>query len=1266
MKKESGKNSLTELLQTQLVSLLNSGGIAFFLADPSLLEIQLSSQAASTVGLSTGDLSVFQSYIDPSDLPDHQRTLKHALINREEYTICYKYHSPNGRLIHLEEKGKAITGSNGQLHGIFGTYTDITEKIQLQEELKIALAMAKFPMENPNPVFRVDYTGRVLYANNSSTALLKKLGIKNGVIVDPFFIEHLKSSLKGETTRQLTLKVDANMTFAINIVQNVAEGYANIYVSDITELEELQKRMLQTVADLRAALNSTDDVMILLDDKLHILQFNINASDLFKQLFNHPLQPNTLLSEYMDPQLFCIFEERYNTVIDKGGKIEFEFDMQPFVKRKLWFNVLINAVYEENSNQSIGACISLKDITESKSELLQLETQKEFYETILDNIPADIAIFDHEHRYVYVNPQGIKDVNLRAWMIGKTDYDYCKFKGISTSLADERKDLFQRVLSSKSEHQIESEHVLPNGELKYVIRKFYPYYLNGNFKLMIGYGVDITETKRAHKSLLQSEHRYRTLFENNPLMAFILDKASNIISVNASVFKELDYSEHQLFEHPLINIFPEINRDDMAAKINRCFEEPDQEFGFETRMAKLSGKLIDAEIRAKVIYSEKGVAQLLLICNNITLRKQNERLLEESEKLNRRLIQELPLPVGIIQGTEVILSNEAYQQLLEKNNVDVNYNFIDFIIEEDKPELIKANEILLKGNESVDYQVRISPEQGKIKYVDVRDSLFNYKNQLVTLSLMNDITDRVLMEKKNKEIEERTRHIIDSALDAIIITDLFGKMVDWNKQAQSIFGYTYEEVSKRKLEDIILPENPNQNSINPAFNKVKFVLNQLIETFGLNSAGVKFPIELFIAQIETPEQKLLSFYIRDISVRKNAELKIQETERIENILTNFSADCHAIETIPGVLEMLVSTTHAIFETCDITVFLTDTTGKQLLKFHQNNIKNEQNDSTLRYNFTEGIVGKAASEKIYLFENSNSDSAALENINRLGAPIIINDHTYAVVLFETTSENFHTEFNLNIIRKIFEFTTSRIAKIIDEQNQLKLTRELVRNNAQLQQYSYIVSHNLRAPIANLLGLSKIFNQKDPADNRNRMIIQNIESSANNIDNVLKDLNEILSIKKDLNKSKEYVLFEDVLSTVLKGLEAELHHIRPVLTFDLDVLGMMSIKPYITSIFSNLLANSLKYRANGRDCIITVRSWESDIATILEFEDNGIGIDLSRHGEKIFGLYKRFHMHVEGTGIGLHLVKSQVEALGGHITISSQVDKGTKFKIEIYHE
>ena len=111
---------------------------------------------------------------------------------------------------------------------------------------------------------------------------------------------------------------------------------------------------------------------------------------------------------------------------------------------------------------------------------------------------------------------------------------------------------------------------------------------------------------------------------------------------------------------------------------------------------------------------------------------------------------------------------------------------------------------------------------------------------------------------------------------------------------------------------------------------------------------------------------------------------------------------------------------------------------------------------------------------------------------------------------------------------------------------------------------------------------------------------------------------------------------------------------------------TIKSYITSIFSNLISNSIKYSANDRPCEISIRTLSTTNGMAIEFEDNGIGIDLERFGDKVFGIYKRFHIHVDGTGIGLHLVKTQVEAMNGQISIQSKVNSGTKFTIKFNHE
>lgn len=113
---------------------------------------------------------------------------------------------------------------------------------------------------------------------------------------------------------------------------------------------------------------------------------------------------------------------------------------------------------------------------------------------------------------------------------------------------------------------------------------------------------------------------------------------------------------------------------------------------------------------------------------------------------------------------------------------------------------------------------------------------------------------------------------------------------------------------------------------------------------------------------------------------------------------------------------------------------------------------------------------------------------------------------------------------------------------------------------------------------------------------------------------------------------------------------------------DVDEYVTIKSYLHSIFYNLIVNSIKYRSPGRKPVITITSRRKDGKIILSFEDNGSGIDLEKRGDQLFGLYKRFHSNIEGKGMGLFMVKTQVEVLGGKINVRSQPGSGTIFELE----
>jgi PAS domain S-box-containing protein len=224
----------------------------------------------------------------------------------------------------------------------------------------------------------------------------------------------------------------------------------------------------------------------------------------------------------------------------------------------------------------------------------------------------------------------------------------------------------------------------------------------------------------------------------------------------------------------------------------------------------------------------------------------------------------------------------------------------------------------------------------------------------------------------------------------------------------------------------------------------------------------------------------------------------------------------------------------------------------------------------------------------------------------------------------------------------------------------LIQELTRHNKDLRQFSYITSHNLRAPLSNLLGLLgliKFINIEDPSL---KDIIEGFNVSTNSLNDTINDLLHILYVKENVAIAQEEVPVFHLLQKVITQVSNLLEEIDPDLVTNLDTSDVIYFnKAYLESIFLNLLTNAIKYRSTNRKLKLTILLNKKDGKTILTFEDNGIGLDLNKCRSKVFGLYQRFHNHPDSKGLGLYLVKTQVEALGGTIDIESEVERGTKF-------
>ncbi|HEY0653876.1 MAG TPA: ATP-binding protein [Chryseosolibacter sp.] len=251
--------------------------------------------------------------------------------------------------------------------------------------------------------------------------------------------------------------------------------------------------------------------------------------------------------------------------------------------------------------------------------------------------------------------------------------------------------------------------------------------------------------------------------------------------------------------------------------------------------------------------------------------------------------------------------------------------------------------------------------------------------------------------------------------------------------------------------------------------------------------------------------------------------------------------------------------------------------------------------------------------------------------------------------------------LERIKVAISSKNASLSSEIERQNQhlSAANKELLEQNNRLEQFAYIISHNLRAPIARLIGLTSIADKNDPEDMAN--VFAMIKHSSQELDGIVKDLTSILSIQRLSPTLYTEIDLAEMMEKLKIIFNHEIAETNATISMNFVARTIYSLSAYVESIFLNLLSNSLKYRHPDRFLRINISSSREDGFVKIHFQDNGIGIDLTKHGQNIFNLYKRFHFHVEGKGIGLFLVKTQVEALGGTITVNSQIDQGTTFEI-----
>lgn len=250
--------------------------------------------------------------------------------------------------------------------------------------------------------------------------------------------------------------------------------------------------------------------------------------------------------------------------------------------------------------------------------------------------------------------------------------------------------------------------------------------------------------------------------------------------------------------------------------------------------------------------------------------------------------------------------------------------------------------------------------------------------------------------------------------------------------------------------------------------------------------------------------------------------------------------------------------------------------------------------------------------------------------------------------------------MQINNELEERVKKRTEEITKKNQELEnKNQELQKVNIDLDNFIYTASHDLKAPIANIEGLlTALFEDiKDTdLDDIKKMVLLSIEKFKNTVH----DLTEISKVQKEISEDISLVNFGALLGEIEEDIHASVKESQAKLLTDFKVPDIHFSKKNLRSILYNLVSNAIKYRSPDRVPAVEISTYKKGNHIVLKVSDNGLGFNPS-YQNKIFGMFKRLHQHVEGSGVGLYIVKRIVENSGGKIEVQSQIDVGTTFEV-----
>jgi PAS domain S-box-containing protein len=557
--------------------------------------------------------------------------------------------------------------------------------------------------------------------------------------------------------------------------------------------------------------------------------------------------------------------------------------------------------------------------------------------------------------------------------------------------------------------------------------------------------------------------------------------------------------------------------------------------------------------------------------------------------------------------------------------------FVKHVHPDDITSTINAYKLHLYERKEMQTEYRLRIADGSYRWFLVKgQAIWSHEGKPIRMvGSLSDIHDKKQTEEALENSENKFNTVTDHITDIVNMIDRNGIIRYTNQSVVGILGYQPEELLGTHFLTLVHPDE--QIRISERF---KTQVNskgpgKLIQFRLRAKDGSYISFEgIGNVQLHHPALQSIIMISRDITLRKRAEeIIVASEEKFRSLVHNIS-DIITIVSANGEIQYQSAS------------------ARQIMGYEENGLRKRSimevvHPDDLQFVLTmfQSLIQNGGNSELIEFRLLNSDGQYFyieaQATNQLQNPSIA-----GIVV---------TSRDISIRKKA-------------EAEKQSLIQELTKNNADLKQFSYIVSHNLRSPLTNLISMTNLLDMDTINTERSLKLINGFKTTTTRLNETLNDLIHILLVKNNTNINIQSLVFEETLEQVTQSITAVME--ASGIEIESDFSGAPSVifnQAYLESIFQNLITNSIRYRNPDRIPKVQIKTFKNQQDIHLVFSDNGIGFDMELVKDKIFGLHQKFHHHPESRGIGLYLIHAQITSLGGSISVKSQVGNGTIFSI-----